>query len=193
MRPNRTLTTMATALALTAALGGLAACGSDDSKNASDAPGSTTAPKNDETEKSSGGLVDICTKVTDEEIATVLGGPVTREEVPGGGCTFNQEDPRDPSLSLSSSAYDEGNGGFEGATAGVSSVLQGPDGGPVDGIGEEAYVKAGTTGGETLKGGGIAHVGGTLVQVTYLQSGDMTADAVKQKVVAALTLAVGKI
>lgn len=195
MRPTRTLTRLAVAVALVGALGTLAACGSDDSGTPTGTPtDGTSAPSGDETDTASGGLVDICTKVTDDEVADLVGGPVTRKDVPGGGCTFDQEDPKAFSVSLSSSALDPGNGGFEGAVTGVSSQFEGDGGGALDGVGDQAYAKTGTVmGSGTLKGGGLVLVGGTLVQVTVLQGNELPAEKVQAVVVDTLNLVATKL
>jgi hypothetical protein len=131
--------------------------------------------------------------VSDADIAEILGAPVTREEIPGGGCSFSSEDVRAPSLSLASSAYDQSTGGFDAATSGVSAVIGGSAGGPVSGIGDEAYVKTGTTGGENQQAGGVVHAGDTLVQATLIQAKGLPAEKVKAYVVDALRLAADKL
>ncbi|MET3960444.1 hypothetical protein ABIE44_000378 [Marmoricola sp. OAE513] len=196
MRTQVSLPRLLSTAALIGALATVSACGSDDGDKGSDSSSTdgTTAPTgDDETDTASGGLIDVCTEITADEAGAIVGGTVTHEDVPGGGCNFAQDDPRKPSVSFTATAYDDANGGFEAAITGVSGVLQGDGGGPVDGVGEEAYVKTGTTGGENQQGGGLVRVGGTLVQVTYLQGDGQSADVVKEKVVAALTLAAGKI
>jgi len=171
MRSIRTLTQLATAVALVGALGSLSACGSDDTDTGSTPTGTatdgTSAPSGDETDAASGGLVDVCAKVTADEISALLGGPVTSKETPFDGCNFsNEDDPRATSVSLSPSVVDEGAGGFAGSVSGVNGVLQGDAGGPVDAVGDEAYAKTGTFGGsELIRGSGLVRVGTTVVQV----------------------------
>lgn len=200
MRSSRRRTRLAAALGTALALAVLAGCGgsdSDDSK--ADAPGSPASTSTvllgsgDETDTASGGLIDICTEVSEAEIAAIVGGPVTREAVPGGGCNFSQEDARAVGISLASSAYDEGTGGFDAAVSGVSGTIEGSTGGPVDGIGEEAYAKTGTVfGGSNQQGGGVVHVGANLFQVTLTQAKGLSATAVRAIVVDTLTLVATK-
>ncbi|MCZ4497483.1 MAG: hypothetical protein JWQ74_36 [Marmoricola sp.] len=173
MRSPRNLLQLATAVALVGALSSLAACGSDDAgtDTGTTAPtGNSTASApagGDETGTASGGLVDICTKITAAEISDILGGPVTSETVPGGGCNFsNEDDPRATSVQLVSSVVDEGAGGFAGSVSGLNAVLPGSAGGPVDGVGDEAYAKTGSlAGSELVRGSGLVRVGTNLVQV----------------------------
>jgi hypothetical protein len=198
MRATRTLTQLATAVALTAALTGVAACGADKDSGAkagsSGGDGTTAPTKGGGSDTASGGAIDVCTKVTDDEIAKIVGSAVTREEIPGGGCSFSQDDLRAPSISLNSSAFDEGTGGFDGAVSGVSGVIQGDGGGPLDGVGDEAYAKTGTTpGGSSQQGGGVVHVGGNLFQVTVLQGNGLSAEVVKGLVVDTLNLVATKV
>lgn len=197
MRSSRVLTRVA-AVALVAALGTMSACGSDDSSDATDS-GDTSSSGNpaagdDETDTASGGLIDICTLVTDEEIGEILGGPVTREEIPGGGCSFDQEDLRAPSVDLNSSVLDEGNGGFDGSVSGLSAQFEGEPGAAVDGIGDQAYAETGTVmGGENQQGGGLVRVGSSLFQVGLVQGVGLSADEVQTLVVNTLTLMATKV
>lgn len=124
--------------------------------------------------------IDICAKVTPEEIAAILGGPVTRKDVPGGGCDFSQDDPRAPSVGLAGSSYDEGTGGFDGAVTGIKGVLEGTDDQAVEGVGTEAFIATGTAmGGENQQASGVVHVGDSLVQVTVIQGKGLPADQVR--------------
>lgn len=176
-------------------LGGLAACGSDGDapKNAESAPASTATNGGEETPATSG-PTDVCTLVTDAEIGAVLGSPVTRRDQPGGGCSFDQEDLSAASVALNTSAFTPSNGGYDAALSGVSMVISGKDGAAVDGIGDEAFVKTGTTmGGENQQGGGVVHLGSIIVQVTVLQGRGLSADAVRALVVDTLRLAASKL
>jgi hypothetical protein len=192
MPEPRSLIALAVVLVLAVAAG----CGSDDKTPADQitAPaGSSSSANGDETDTASGGLIDICTQVSEAEIAAILGSPVTSEAVPGGGCTYSQEDVRAAGISLASSAYDEGTGGFDAAVSGVSGTIEGTAGGPVDGVGDEAYVKTGTVfGGSSQQGGGVVHVGANLFQVTLTQAKGLSAAAVNALVVDALKLAATK-
>jgi hypothetical protein len=196
MRLPRTLSTVA----VLAALITLSACGSDDEPSSGDPDTSTVAPNSDAPstdpadDETDTATSDACTIVTDDEISGIVGGKVTREAVPGGGCTFNQEDARAVSISLNTSAYDEGTGGFDGAVTGMSAQFEGAPGAAVDGVGDEAFAKTGTTmGGSNQQAGGIVHVGGTLVQVTLIQGNGLSADKVKAIVIDALKLVASKL
>ncbi|RNL65054.1 DUF3558 domain-containing protein [Nocardioides marmoriginsengisoli] len=191
MRANRTLTTLALLAAVTT---GLTGCGSDDKSSDSGKPNTgTVAPTDDKTDETDSSTSDICAAVTDDEIEAIVGAPITREEIPGGGCTFNQEDLRAAGISLNTTPYDESTGGFDAAISGVSATLDGTGGGPVDGIGEEAYVKTGTAmGGSSQQGGGLVHVGNILVQVTVIQGAGLSAEKVEAMVVDTLKLVAEK-
>lgn len=189
MRLSRPLVTVA-ALAMLATAAG---CGGDDEPaSGSTAPGATTsAAGGGETDSPSGGLTDICTVLTEAEVSSLLGGPVTVEEVPGGGCNFsNEDDPRATSVQVTSSVVDEGAGGFEGSVAGISGVLQGDDGEALAGVGDQAYVKTGTFGGgsELVRGSGLVRVGSTVVQVDLSPEQGTSGAKVRSIVVDTLTL-----
>lgn len=188
MRLSRPLVTVA-ALAMLATAAG---CGGDEEPSSgSTAPGATTSAADDgETDSPSGGLTDICTVLTEAEVSDLLGGPVTVEEVPGGGCSFsNEDDPRATSVQVTSSVVDEGAGGFEGSVAGISGVLQGEDGEALDGVGDQAYVKTGTFGGgELVRGSGLVRVGSTVVQVDLSPELGTAGAKVRSLIVDTLTL-----
>lgn len=193
MRATRSLTT----LAVLAALASTTACGSDDASTGSSGTPTTSAPSgttSEPTDSPAATTSDICTVVTDDEISGIIGKPVTREEVPGGGCTFNQEDPRATSISLGSDVYDEANGGFDGAVTGMTAQFEGAAGAEVAGVGERAYTKTGTTmGGSNTQGGGLVLVNGVLVQVTLIQGEGLSAAKVTTLLVDTLKLTAGKL
>ncbi|CAN5587351.1 hypothetical protein BH11ACT8_BH11ACT8_08470 [soil metagenome] len=194
--------TLAAALLLPAGL--LSACGSDEEPTAAGSPSPAAVddgagdPSTDAAEEpsepvdtGSGEVADICTLVTAEEIGDVVGGTVTSEEVPGGGCSFSQDDPRAPSVSLSTTPYDEGNGGLEGAKAGVGGVIDGtvPD---LD-VGDGAFLVVGPAlGGDNEQGGGAVHLGASLVQVTLTQGNGLSTEVVTGLVTDVLTLVASK-
>lgn len=197
MRLPRTLTCLITAAALAA----LAGCGSEDADTPASSSSSSSAPSSgpssaggDEADNASGGLIDICNLVTDAEISDLLDGKVTKEEVPGGGCNFSNEDnPRAASLQINASVIDDGAGGFEGSIAGLEGVLQGAGGGAVEGVGDQAYVKTGTfAGSEFVRGSGLVRVGTTAVQVDLSPNEGTSAKDVRAIVVDALTLVASK-
>lgn len=191
MRVHRTLTS----IAVIAALIGLTGCGSDDkeSSTSGDTGTSTTAPSEEPSDSEDSSTSDICTAVTDDEISGILGSPVTRQEVPGGGCNFTQNDPRAASVVLNTTPFDESNGGFDGAVSGVSAVLEGDAGEEVPGVGDEAFVKTGSMlSGSATNGAGVVHIGGIVVQVTLIQGEGLAAGKVKGLVVDTLKLIADK-
>lgn len=186
MRATRTLTTLAVLAALTVAAG----CGSEkDESPSGTATDGTTLPSGQD----DAAVLDICTLLTEAEVGALVGGIVTKEAQPGSGCTFNQEDPLATSLAFNASAYDEGNGGFDGSVTGMTAQYDGTDDQAVPGVGTEALVSVGPVmGSATLKGGGLVHAGSSLVQVTLLQATGLSADAVRTIVVDALKLVASK-
>lgn len=165
---------------------GLVGCGDDSSsKDTSKGVSATSVTSNDagdtsDTASSGSGdekAVDVCTQLTADEVGAILGGVVTAEDVPGGGCNFSQDDPRAPSVAFNTSSESDA-GGFETATYGVTSVIEG-DKESVD-IGDQAIVVIGTAlGGSNQQGGGLTQVGDSLVQVTLTQGTGLAAEQVK--------------
>lgn len=186
MRTSRSLAIIAVLATLT-----LAGCGTEEGE-------SPTGTTSDRTTQSGGEdastVLDICSLVTEAEVSSVLGGSVTSEEVPGGGCNFaNEDDPRAASLQVVASALDESTGGFEGSIAGVSGALQGDAGAPVDGVGDRAYLKTGTFGGsDFVRGSGLVQIGSTVVQVDLSPDEGTSATDVEAIVLNALELVAGK-
>jgi hypothetical protein len=198
MRPVRVLSV----LALVLALGLLPGCGGDDADQvASSGTGDTSAagdagevaPEDvaedapDAAGGSGGGVLDICSLVTTDDMEAVLGASTTLAPVPGGGCSFNQDDPRAASVSLGAMELDEANGGFDGALSGVTALIEGE---VVDvDLGDRAIVVVGPSfGGTSEQGGGLIGLGSTLVQVTVVQASEMSADAVSTLVTDVLAL-----
>lgn len=183
-------TPVLTSLAVLSALGLLAGCGSTEEEDPSSAPTDGTSLPTTQDEDT---VLDVCSLVTEADVAALVGGQVTKEDQPGGGCAFNQEDPRATSLAFNVTPFDEGTGGFEGAASGMSALYDGADDQAVPGVGTEALVSVGTQmGSETLKAGGLVHVGGSLVQVTLLQATGLDAAAVRAITIDALELVAGK-
>lgn len=163
---------------------GLSACGGD----AEPAPSADAAPVDVAPEAGSGadtdagadassGPSDVCSSVTGADIDAIVGGTTTVAMDPSGGCVFSQDDPRAPSVALAASAYDEENGGFEAASFGVTSVIEG-EATSVD-LGDEAFLVVGPSlGGDNEQGGGLIRVGGTLVQVTIIQGNGLSTPVV---------------
>lgn len=185
MRITRTLTTLAALVALVSLVG----CGSEEAASTDDIADGTTLPA----DQDEAAVLDVCSLVTEAEVGALVGGAVTQEEQPGGGCAFNQEDPRATSLAFAVTPYDEGSGGFDGSAGGMTALFDGTDDQPVAGVGTEALVSVGTTmGGSNQQAGGLVHLGGSLVQVTLVQGTGLSADAVRTIAVDALKLVAGK-
>lgn len=191
MRLTRSVVPAAALLLLTATAG----CGGDDEPaSGSPAPGASTSQAGGgETDSPSGGLTDICPEITEAEVAAIVGAAVTVEEVPGGGCNFEQEDPRATSISFATNVEDPAAGGFDGAVTGLSGTFDDAQGAEVPGVGDRAYAATGTVfGGESQQGGGLVLVGSARIQVQVAQSTGLSAAKVKALVVAALELAASK-
>lgn len=206
MNRRRSLSAVATALAVLVILTA-SACGSSDAGAGDSARGASgSSPDTEQPSGSAGGsdpgsegadpgsdgFVEVCAKLTPEEVGAILGGAVNAEEVPGGGCSFGQDDPRAPSVSFNSSQLIPGNGGFDGAKTGATSMISGT---PEDlpGVGDKAFLVVGTmTGGSSQQGSGLVQAGETLVQITLLQSNDLGADDVKAMTTKLLHLAADK-
>ncbi len=193
MRATRPLTT----LAVLAALATATACGSD----AGESPtGSGTDDTTLPTGQDEVAVLDVCTLVTAEEVAALVGGTVTKQDQPGGGCGFSQEDPRAASLAFVATAFDEGTGGFDegtggfdGAASGVSATIDGTDDQEVPGVGTQAVVSVGSLmGGDNKQAGGLVHLGSSLVQVTLIQAEGLEAEAVRTIAIDALKLVASK-
>lgn len=182
-------------VALVAAVS-LSGCGSD-SKDAKDDDTSSTS--NGSTDTGDGddappaADIDVCGSLSVEAVSEALGGPLTVEEIPGGGCNyFNAEDPRAMSAAINESTVDDFAGGFEGTRTGVTAVVDG-EVEDLDGVGDDAFLVVGnTTGGSSAAGAGAVLLGDTVVQVTVLQASDLSAEEVKAATTNVLT-AVGEL
>ena len=187
---------VATAAAFTLLLLGTAACGGDDEPTSGGGGGSGSSAG---VEPAGGGDepasdLDVCGSVTVEEISTAMGTTgLTVEEVPGGGCNFaDADDPRQPSVVLNQVPVDDANGGFEGLQAGVTATIAG-ESEDLTGVGDQAFVVTGTLGGgSAVNGAGAVRLGDVGVQVTLLQSGELTDGDVRQRVTDVLTLVASK-
>ena len=133
--------------------------------------------------------IDVCTVLTAEQVGAALGGTVTAEEIPGGGCNFsNADDPRSPSAAFNQSTVDDVAGGFEGTRQGVTSIVEGevqdlPD------VGDDAFFVVGPALGSTsITGSGAVLLGDQVVQLTLLQSQELTEPEVGQLTIDVLTL-----
>lgn len=184
----------------------LTACGSDEAASTTTAAdGATTQPAGsddsateDAADDSSTGTgdeaVDVCTELTPEEVGAIVGGTVTVESDPGGGCSFDQEDPRAPSVSFATTdvGNDDTDGTFNESRVGAFGTLTDPTSENPP-IGDYAAVASGTLGGDNQQGVGLAQEGSTLVQVTLVQGNGLDGAAVRTMTAAALTLAVSKV
>jgi hypothetical protein len=181
----------------------LAGCGSDDgdgegkaddspaSSSSEPDPGTTEATESEDVVEEPSGPLGICELITAEEMSDVLGGAVAAEEIPGGGCNFSQDaDPRAASAALNETTVDDFAGGFEGTRTGVSAIVEG-DVEDLEGVGDDAFVVAGSGAGGMgggVIGAGAVLIGETVVQVTLLQAADLSAEDVKALTIAVLEL-----
>ncbi|MCW2752098.1 MAG: hypothetical protein JWR83_3208 [Aeromicrobium sp.] len=162
----------------------LGACGGKDNSAAS-SDGSTpsaTSSKPDATK-----AMDVCKTISTDDIGAIMGATVTAEEVPGGGCTYNQTDLHAPSIGIFAII---GAGGGYDATKGGVAVKGTPE--DLSGIGDGAWVAVGTMGGDNLQGQGVASVGNQLINISLNQSKGLSGDVVKDFMTKLLTLAAGK-
>ncbi len=182
---------------LTLSLAGLTACGSSSSKASSDsvAGGSSTTTASVDSGQSAGGggkVKDVCTSLTVEGVSAIVGGTVTVEDMPGGGCRFAQDNPRSPSASFDSVTLSAASGGFDAAKQGITGTLSGTAK-DVAGVGDKAIVVVGTNpGGEMPQGGGLVQVGSTITQVTLTEGTGMSEADVETMTTALLKLAADK-
>lgn len=159
----------------------LASCGGSDEPDAAtatDSSASADADKGKDTEAS-----DPCTTLSAAAVGEILGGPVTLKEAPGGGCGFDQDDPRAASVGIF--AVVGAGGGFEASKAG--NVVDG-DVEDLPGVGDGAWLAVGTSGGDNLQGQGVAALGDQLVNITLIQGNGLDEPTVRKMVVDLLTL-----
>ncbi len=170
-------------------------------------PATSTAPPSDEpveepttgatetaAQESGPGLSDPCALIPADALGAIVGAPVTVAPSPGGGCEFSQEDARALSGSVGIVPHSDTNGGFDAALAGSRAVLTDAQDHPLSGIGDRAQLVTGTyAGGTNLQLSGAAQASGTLVNITLVQAGGLTADALVDVGTRMLTLAVSKL
>lgn len=136
---------------------------------------------------------DICTVLTEEEVGAIVGATVTVEEQPGGGCAFDQEDPRAPTLAFATvDAGDDTDGTFNESRVGAFGVLTDPTV-ETPPVGAYAAVASGTIGGDNQQGAGLVQVGTTIVQVTLVQGNGLDGATVRSLTTGALELAASKL
>lgn len=201
MSPRRTVVAAATL----ATVFSLSACSDDGGESSGgDGPGSSSAtddsspddsspddtePADAEPDAEPADAVDVCATLTPEQVGAALGGTVTAEEIPGGGCNFsNTDDPRAPSAAINVSPVNDFAGGFEGTRQGITSVVDGevqdlPD------VGDGAFFVIGSAlGGTSNSGAGAVLLGDQVVQLTLLQSQELPEPEVTQMTIDVLTL-----
>ncbi len=164
----------------------LGACGGGDDDPPGTGAGTSTSSA-DAGDAAPAEAADPCDVLTADEVGAVLGGAVTAKEVPGGGCGFDQDDPRAPSVGIL--AVSGAGGGFDASKQGV--VVEG-DPQDVPGVGDGAWMAIGTAGGENLQGQGVVAVGDQLVNITLVQGDGLDRPAVASMTVALLTLVASK-
>ena len=188
MRHTRTVAIVGLAVALT----GLIGCSSSSSKSSSDttvAGSPTTTKAAGDSDTGSSAAVDVCKAIKPAEVAAIVGGEVTAEETPGGGCSFSRSDPRAGSVSFDSTSFTGGGSGYDSAKSTIASMIKGT---PEDltGVGDQAFVVVGlTTGGSNNQGGGLVRVGDHLAQVNLIQGNGLSVDDVKAMTTKLLGLA----
>jgi len=187
-------------LALLAVLGTLtlSACGDDDDggsagDTSSESSNETTSDAtDDEGSDEPSGPLDICSKLTADEVSETLAATVTAEDIPGGGCNFSQENPRAASTAINEVTVGDFAGGFEGVRTGVTSVIEG-EVETLDGVGDDAFVVVGPTpGGTAAAGAGAVLLGETVVQITVLQGVDLSDEEVRELTTGMLSLVASK-
>jgi hypothetical protein len=192
LKIDRTFAGVMLALSLVAVAG----CGSSGSSasdtTAASSGATTTAPTAEPGGKPDGKSVDVCKKITADEVSAIVGGAVTSEAIPGGGCRFPQDDVRAPTAAFDSSSSSVASGTYDSAKYGVTATIKG-DVKDVDGVGDKAFVVIGTSPGGTMpQGGGLVQVGPTLVQVTLIEGSDMSKGDVETMTTKLLELAAAK-
>lgn len=151
------------------------------------AEGSGDDEGDDEPAAAGGG---ICAVLSEAEVGAVLGGTITGSAIPGGGCSFSQDNPDSPAATVSDVAFAEMTGGMDGAKANATSAVEG-DPEDLTGIGTAAFVVTGTSfGGTDLQGAGAVRVGDRLIIVQLAQSKGLSRAKVRALVVNLLKLAV---
>lgn len=159
----------------------LASCGGSDDKDSPAASDTSTAAAAAEDDDSAAS--DPCKTLSADDIGAVLGGPVTLKEAPGGGCGFDQDDPRAPSVGIY--AVNDAGGGFEASKGG--NVVDGKVEG-VSGIADGAWLAVGTSGGENLQGQGVVARDDQLVNIALTQGNGLDEATVHEMVLGVLKL-----
>ncbi len=162
----------------------LSGCGGSDP--AAGPEDSTTASAADS--KSGDKVMSPCEAISAEEVGAILGGTVTSEKDPNGGCQYDQSDPRSPSVGIF--AIPGGPGTSNEAKAGnvTSGEVEN-----LTGVGDEAWIAIGTTpGGSNQQGQGAVQVGNQAINVTLIQGKGLDAAKVRELTTALMKLAASK-
>jgi uncharacterized protein DUF3558 len=173
----------------------LGACGDKDPSSSSAPAGTKTTGSSDSGNKDAAAF-DPCTKISDEEIKTILGYDVVKEETPGGGCSWgNEANPRLASLSVTEGTPAEQGGGIESAKAGTQSVLNG-DPQDLPGLGDAAFLIVGkgkAFAKDSFQAQGVIEANGQLITVGITQLGGADEAEVQKQATAGMTLVGSKV
>ncbi|MGY0235866.1 hypothetical protein [Longispora urticae] len=137
---------------------------------------------------------DPCKVLTVADVGAILGGPVTMKETPGGGCQFDQEDPRAPSFGITKAMPADQGGGIASSKLGAEGTIDGKAE-TLSGVGEAAYVVVGrgkAIPSESVQAAGGVQVKGQLVDVTLIQGNKLSAAAVTKMIKDVLALIAAK-
>lgn len=188
--------TAAAAIVLLTTLG---ACGGSDDTAPSSSDGASSSETSDETagqEEDAGPAFDPCTGITPAEVEQVLGYAVIKEEVPGGGCSWgNEEDPRLASFSVTAGTDADLGGGIESAKAGTQAVLFG-DAQDLPGLGDAAFLVVGkgkAFAKDSFQAQGVIESGGLVYTVGITQLGGATEAEVQTQASSGMELVASKL
>ncbi len=169
----------------------LTGCGGDDDPPAEDTSGATSGT-------SSGGdgpalVADVCAALTGDDVTAALGnGTYVAEASPGGGCEYQQDDPRAGYLTVTQIEGADG-GGYESYVSAFGSTFKDPVVREVSGIGDAATVATGEIAmAESNQGAAVARLGTVMVTVNYSESG-AAPEALGESAEKALRIAVEKL
>lgn len=169
-----------------------ASCGGDTSADPSSPDAATSAGSSDD----AGAATipdDICSLFTAADFEAIVGAPGTLEPVPGGGCGFDQEDPRAVSASINALPVAAASD-YDAARSGATSVMDKPEITDGDSPGDHSFVGVGTWfGSSSLKGSGGATNGKVIVLITVAQAQDLPSEEISRLSTALLELAAEKL
>ena len=131
---------------------------------------------------------DLCSVVTADQVGQVLHEKVTLTKDIVSGCRFEPAgDVREISGSMAVTAIASG-GAFDGVRTGIEATMTNPTTVDVPGIGDQAFVTTGTTGGDNVHASGAALLGDDFLQVTLIQGAGHTQQEMATDAKALLTL-----